>query len=328
MSRADDFLKILKDASTKSKFLWWPKFVYHYTDVTNVIGILEKGKLYSRNHPENTMANENAGREIITNTDPEVLNYVRFYFRPKTPTQYRNEGFLPKEARRYHDSNVPVPVFLVFEAKDMLALDGAMFSEFGLSGEKKELTNDINRFKNFDFEKIYSDGYYNGENLTPYRRAELVVQNECDLRYLKYICCRSNGEYITLCTLLKMQGIYEKYKDIILVKENNDGFFFKKGIYVSNVTLKQDKALITYRNTYLANEYNINVQYILRTRNQVFKSRVVHQLDSVVSLNRSDIQDAVLSNHNKYLFEIYIDDCLVHMSEYSAKLSEIDELPF
>ena len=328
MSRADEFLKILQIASQEAKFQWWPKFVYHYTDVTNVVNILNCGKLYSRNHPENRMINENAGVEILETTNPEVLNYVRFYFRPKTPTQYRNEGFIPKEKRRYHGSNVPIPVFLAFEAKDILALDDAMFSEIALSGGRKELTNDINRFKNFDFEKIYSDGYYNGENLTPYRRAELVVQNECDLRYLKYICCRSNGEYITLCTLLKMQGIYEKYKDIILVKENNDGFFFKKGIYVSNVTLKQDKAMITYRNTYLANEYNINVQYILRTRNQVFKSSVVHQLYSVANLNKSDIQDAFLNNHNKYLFEIYIDDCLVHMSEYSAKLSEIDELPF
>ena len=328
MSRSDEFLKILQIVTQEAKFQWWPKFVYHYTDVTNVVNILDCGKLYSRNHPKNAMINENAGREIIDNTDSDVLNYVRFYFRPKTPTQYCNEGFLPKESRRYHDSNVPVPIFLVFEAKDMLALEGAKFSEVALSGVQKPLTSDIEKFRLFDFKKIYSDGSYGEENLTPYRRAELVFQDECDLRYLKYICCRSNGEYITLCTLLKLRGIYEKYKDMIVVKEYNDGFFFKKGIYVSDVTLKQDEALITYKNTRLAKEYDINVKYILRTRTQVFESRVVDQLDSIVGLNRSDIQASIISNNNVYLFEIYIDDCLVHMSEYSAAVSEMDELPF
>ena len=144
--------------------------------MTNVVNILNCGKLYSRNHPKNAMINENAGREIIDNTDSDVLNYVRFYFRPKTPTQYRNEGFLPKESRRYHDSNVPVPIFLVFEAKDMLALEGAKFSEVSLSGVQKPLTSDIEKFRLFDFKKTYSDGSYGEENLTPIEEQNLCFK--------------------------------------------------------------------------------------------------------------------------------------------------------
>ncbi|MCK4449304.1 MAG: DUF4433 domain-containing protein, partial [Anaerolineae bacterium] len=73
---------------------WWPRYVYHFTDVRNAASIIQSGHLYSRAGAErrNLMKIDNASPQIIQQTRPEHLEYVRLYFRPRTPTQYRNEG--------------------------------------------------------------------------------------------------------------------------------------------------------------------------------------------------------------------------------------------
>ena len=39
--------EIIRDnCNHHSPVSWWPRFAYHYTDVTNAVGILEKGVLY------------------------------------------------------------------------------------------------------------------------------------------------------------------------------------------------------------------------------------------------------------------------------------------
>jgi hypothetical protein len=53
---------------------------------------------------------DNASRNVMANTDPYVRDFVRLYFRPQTPTQYRNEGIRPKNMREL-ESHCPVPVF-------------------------------------------------------------------------------------------------------------------------------------------------------------------------------------------------------------------------
>lgn len=49
---------------------WWPKYAFHYTDVTNAIGILKTGYLYSRYNAEKShlMSNDNASRQVIDMT--------------------------------------------------------------------------------------------------------------------------------------------------------------------------------------------------------------------------------------------------------------------
>ena len=72
--------------------------MWHFTDINNVVNILSSLKVMSKNQAvnEKKMLNDNAS-EVVNNTYTHawVHDYARFYLRPKTPTQYRNEGIYP-----------------------------------------------------------------------------------------------------------------------------------------------------------------------------------------------------------------------------------------
>ncbi|NOK63725.1 MAG: DUF4433 domain-containing protein [Chloroflexi bacterium AL-W] len=93
---------------------WWPKYIYHFTDVNNAVQIITTGYLYSHAECEKQgiMVVDNASPEIINQTRLDYLNYVRLYFRPRTPTQYRNEGIRPFSKREL-DAHCPIPNFLL-----------------------------------------------------------------------------------------------------------------------------------------------------------------------------------------------------------------------
>ncbi len=101
---------------------WWPRFVYHFTDVRNAAAILQNDCLYSRAEASRLglMQVDNASAEIIGQTRPEHLEFVRLYFRPRTPTQYRNEGIRPG-GRRELSAHCPVPVYFCFDALGVLS---------------------------------------------------------------------------------------------------------------------------------------------------------------------------------------------------------------
>ena len=96
---ADQIKNVLDDLAQqdwvrRTERRWWPKFVFHYTDIRNAADILRDGYMYSRKHLEDE------GKPIISSGSPTVLagtdiaikDCVRMYFRPKTPTQYYAEG--------------------------------------------------------------------------------------------------------------------------------------------------------------------------------------------------------------------------------------------
>jgi hypothetical protein len=52
---------------------WWPRYVYHFTDVHNAANILQNGYLYSRTKAANRglMKVDNASPDIIEQTQSE-----------------------------------------------------------------------------------------------------------------------------------------------------------------------------------------------------------------------------------------------------------------
>lgn len=77
---------------------WWPLYLYHFTDVHNAISIIDKEYIFGRKlaNDENLMTSDNASSNVIEITDERVLRYARLYMRPKTPTQFHNEGHKPE----------------------------------------------------------------------------------------------------------------------------------------------------------------------------------------------------------------------------------------
>ena len=192
---------------------WWPRFAYHFTDITNIVKILDCGFLYSRKSSQknNLMQNDNASRQVIDMTSPDVLNYVRFYFRPLTPTQYNNEGYKHPALRFDHsiNANVPVPVFLLFDLQTILQDNNTRFSEKSQAGySAARLLSGPDDFSKLNFAKIYEVGRMdNRDEDVKYRQAEILYPESYPIKNsLKYIVCRNEVERRTLLKLLKARS--------------------------------------------------------------------------------------------------------------------------
>ena len=218
---------------------WWPRFAYHMTDVSNATSILSSGFLYSRIQAKymGIMQNDNASRQVIDITDRSTIAYVRFYFRPLTPTQYYNEGFKHKEIRYHGDdyANMPVPIFLLFDLETILNMKDTRFSELSQAGSGCPLRQGMGDFSNLPFDKIYSNGAAN-RDIIQYRQAEILYPLFFEIdASLKFILCRNEVDKQTLLNLLKQEdkSAYEKYKERIKIPPH--GTFYRNGLFIDNV---------------------------------------------------------------------------------------------
>ena len=137
-----DYKDIIADASDKlyGNNKWWPKCFFHFTDVHNAVGILIDGKILSRRDAlaHGRMLSDNASNRVISNTDEETLKFARLYFRPRTPTQFHNEGYKPKLVRDQEiNASCPVPVFILLDSAKVLELDDVYFVEKGMAGKAR-----------------------------------------------------------------------------------------------------------------------------------------------------------------------------------------------
>lgn len=198
-------LRTIKDQPWLSESQrWWPGHLFHFTDLTNAVKILGDGQLTSRSELERTggLVTDIASPDIISNTEPRWKEYVRLYFRPRTPTQYRNEGFRPIGQRELN-AHCPVPVSFIFDAEPILTRPSTLFSDRNLAaGAEPGYTAEY--FQSLPFDKIYHDRSLRGlsdsekRNIIYHRHAEVIVPNYIDLSSLKLISCRSQAEFETL----------------------------------------------------------------------------------------------------------------------------------
>lgn len=216
----------------------WPKYIYHFTDLRNAASVLNSGVICSRQRANRRglMVNDNASHAVIAGTEPSHLQFARFYFRPKTPTQYRNEGI---RSSSHYDlgSHCPSPVYFLFRAeelltrRDLLISDGNMAAQgvvFGRAGEM---------FDRVPWEMVYHEGTIRaGEpkrKIIFHRHAEALVPDELPLDdTLRYVVCRSDAERNTLKHLLS-ESAHSSWSAKLRVSET--GFFFKDWVYVDTV---------------------------------------------------------------------------------------------
>ncbi|MCC6315464.1 MAG: DUF4433 domain-containing protein [Thermomicrobiales bacterium] len=104
----------------------WPGFLFHVTDVHNARSILSMGRLLCREvlQDRGIAGPQTAAPRIIATTAPWVHQHVRLYFRPRTPTRWRNEGIRPR-GEIWQGAHCPVPVALLFDAKSILGMAGS-----------------------------------------------------------------------------------------------------------------------------------------------------------------------------------------------------------
>ena len=229
--------------SSDKERAWWPKYVFRFDHVQNAARILNSGHVLSRLKAirKGVIIHDSAAQSYVRELDPNLLDYVRLYFRPLTPTQYRNEGIRPRH-KIQHDAHMPVPVFLLFSSQ-ILTLDDVHFSKGRLYREAS-IGSSFEFFRGLDFAKIYHNTYVDPlgsssstrSEILNARHSEVLIKQELDLHYLKHIVCRSIPEKETLINLLEPSTL-DKWRDRIRVAPNHTRLFNKLGTFVEECEL-------------------------------------------------------------------------------------------
>lgn len=101
----------------------WSGRIYHFAHLHNVISILDSCVMLSRNRVRNFV--DSAGS--VVNRRQDAHNFVRFYFRPRTFTQFYNEqmglDYSDKHfgtARSFNYPKMPIPVFISIDIEEIL----------------------------------------------------------------------------------------------------------------------------------------------------------------------------------------------------------------
>ena len=130
---------------------------------------------------------------------------VRLYFRPCSPTQYVVEGIRPTSQLGYGGAHCPVPVVLLFDAREILTRHDTRFTDGNLAAANAQVYADSEAFSQLPFEQIYHSSPFSkleGRTIKFHRNAEVIVPRQLDLSGLRRIAARSVAEYETLRTLL------------------------------------------------------------------------------------------------------------------------------
>jgi hypothetical protein len=225
----------------------WPKYIFFFAELQNAIRILRSGKLVCRSEAD--MAVDTGSKEVLDHTNPRFKDAVRLYFRPRTPTQHQVEGFRDADRLGSLGRHMPVPVFFLFDAKDVLTRKTTRFSDGNLSSASSVVSDDADFFEAIPFRKVYHDSSLYGlselekRNIIFHKCAEAIVPKELELDSLRSVWCRSEAEYQTLRYSLPSQ-ILRKYGEKLRGRQSS--LYFSKWSFVESATLEQSKIILRF----------------------------------------------------------------------------------
>jgi hypothetical protein len=206
---------------------------------------------------------DNASPAVIQQTQPEYTDYVRLYFRPRTPTQYRNEGIRPIQQRELEGAHCPMPIYFCFDALSILALDETEFSNGNMGSQRVIHSQDRDFFFNIPFSLVFHDGWFSPDErdeIVFRRNAEVLVPHRLALEpALKFIACRSVAERQTLLHLLPL-GLASRWASRIRLGE--PGLFYRRWTYVEEVVIVDDQVIFRFNpSTRLPGPFDVRFTY-------------------------------------------------------------------
>lgn len=272
---------------------WWTKSLFHFTDVTNAISVLNHGKIYSREKviTHELMQNDNANDGVIALTSNEHKKYARLYFGPSTPTQKTNEGIKPKNLIS-NNAHCPIPVMFIFDFKKVFLLNGTRFTDGNLA-TSPSIYDDIQDLNRLNFNLIYHRSWFTPEDrntIINARHSEVLVKDELPLENnLRLIAVRSEAEKELL--LYQLSGdLKEKYQNKIFVQPQT-GIFTNDWIYVDSVAIIEEQLNIKWHlcgnNAKCTDKYNLKIQISLPSTNETKTLEKLnwYPTDSITKLN-------------------------------------------
>ena len=226
---------------------WWPDYLFHFTDITNAVRILNDRELVSRATIKNRRQDfiDAASPSIIDNTDRQWQNYVRLYFRPRTPTQFANEGIRPPVSFQY-GAHCPIPVYFLFQSTPILCRADSLFSDGNLAAGAEPM-HSSDEFQSIPFNMVYHDtvlGEPEKRSVVYRRNAEVIVPDRLDLATLKLVVCRSDAEHQTLMSMLP-PPVRKQWGNRITVRPGLR-LFFKMWTFIETVQLSSEKIVFHF----------------------------------------------------------------------------------
>jgi hypothetical protein len=190
---------------------------YHFTHMSNAVKIIRSMKLQSRNYAEGQFSNS-AGSNVYRRNDAH--QFARFYFTPKSPTQFYNE-FLGKDSDLpYYDRayrldlpKCPMPVFFVFDIEELLAIfpDKCYYSTGNMQKDSTRYYKVIEDPTHIKAKEIYRNSW----DTKAERQQEFLVEGELDFSKLSYVEISCYNQ--TQADLLKQELIGTKWEDVVSV---------------------------------------------------------------------------------------------------------------
>ncbi|MDI6794152.1 MAG: DarT ssDNA thymidine ADP-ribosyltransferase family protein [bacterium] len=299
--------------------------MFHFTDLSNAVKILGDGHLLSRSELEKTggLATDIASQEIIASTALEWKDYVRLYFRPRTPMQYRNEGFRPVNQRELGGAHCAVPIIFIFEAKQILTDQATCFSDGNLAANA-QVGDSSDFFLLLPFEKIYHNGSLWGlseaqkRNIIFHRHAEVIVPKSLDLSSLKFIWCRSQAEFETLIHLLPRKACQKWLKKI--GSGNRPLLFYAQWSFIEKTDLSNSTISFTF------NPSRTPGPFYARIELEEVKTKIVYSWreDGFYTLDEQAFDLSNMTQPEHYIVKFWLDEQLAYQNSF---LDE-SELPF
>lgn len=325
------FLDELKGQQWLGNRKWWPDYLFHFTDIKNAVSILNSGFLFSRAEVKRQRIHkeDSASSQIISRTRTTLTDNVRLYFRPRTPTTYYMEGFKPLN-RLFQGAHCPVPVYFLFDMREIITLNNTRFSNGNLARRKHNIFNSTDEFTQLPFSDIYSDGPYHYETQERHdeiknrRQAEVIYPKSISLDYLKYIGCRSEAEYDTLRNLLS-PVVWKQWQSKIAISKykrlsDEERLFNEEWLYIEDVILTKKNISIQFKRPIKREDFGpfkirVDIKNLSTNRSYPFEreySDIVSELpDGKLGLDLSGIHISA------YDVEISINDKLAYLGKYT-----------
>lgn len=228
---------------------------YHFTHMENAIKIIRAMKLQCRNFADGNFSNSAGANVDRTN---KAHRFARFYFTPKSPTQFYNECLgKDVEDKKYYDKarrlglpKCPMPVFFVFDIEELLMTisEKCYYSTGNMQKDATRWYRVIDDPSRIKAREIYIDSH----NTFNERQQEFLVDGELDFSKLKSvrICCFD--EYQAGVLRKELSGT--RWKEIVSVDESLYEYQNKQ------LYFKDDEDTIRIYTDY-RNPYEIRVTY-------------------------------------------------------------------
>lgn len=256
-----------------SRFPCHPK-AYHFTHMENAIKIIRSMKLQSRNYADGNFSNS-AGSNVHRTS--KAHRFARFYFVPKSPTQFYNEclGKDIEDSDYYEKAlklwlpKCPLPVFFIFDIEELLSVmpDICYYSNGNM---QKDFSRCFKIVK--DPTKIKArEIYINSHDTFDERQQEFLVDGELDFSRLNnvQICCYNEFQ----AEMLRKELYGTKWEEIVtcgsgLYVHRNKELYYRDDNDTISITTDY-KSPFELRVTYSGNQVPtiVNKGNVIRQRN-------------------------------------------------------------